>query len=103
MSPYLTAYLNVTQSLTLLLAGDTTVNELVAEIQSRSTQSIRVGRCQHPETVGLDVIRNSLRTLETMEVVQTYPDTDMIGLTDIYCRDECQLKAFAERIESFLP
>lgn len=103
LAPYLTSYSNVAQSLTLLSAGDTTVKELVSEIQARATQRLRTGRCQRPESVGLDMIRNCLRTLETLEVVQTYPETDMIGLTDAYCRDECELNAFADKVDKFLP
>ena len=103
LAPFTTAYSNVAQSLTLLLTGDTTVKELVTEIQSRATQRIRDGKCQHPESVGLDMIRNCLRSFESMEVLQTYPDTEMIGLTDAYCRDETKLKAFVDGIDRFLP
>lgn len=103
LAPHLTSYSNVAQSLTLLSAGDTTMKELISEIQSRATQRLRTGRCQHPESVGLDMIRNCLRSVETMEVVQTYPETDMIGLTDAYCRDECELKKFADKVDKLLP
>jgi len=103
LAPHLTAYSNVCQSLTLLSGGDTTTKELVTEIQSRASQRLKAGRCHHPESVGLDMIKNCLRSLETMEVVQTYPETDMIGLTDAYCGDECELKSFVDKVDSFLP
>ena len=102
LAPFISAYSNVAHSLALLLTGDLSERELVTEIQSRAVQRIRAGVCPHPESAGLDAVRNCLKSLESMDVVQTYPDTDMIGLTDRYCRDEGELTAFVESVDRFL-
>jgi len=103
LAPYLTAYWNAASLLSLLLTSDMSIKELTTEIHATAVTRVQRGGSPYPEATAIEMTRNCLKTLEVLEVVQTYPETDMIGLTDAYCKDESLLKRFVDKVYRFVP